>query len=299
VTLPIEGEYIPAIKTEYWAEIEPFVTSAVDDSVAVTPYSQRELFQASSRLVLWAWQSAGLTLEREVIFDRAVIGRFVAVGLPEYTEAGRGNRRSQLLRMSEALLDARRAPRRLAPMSASDPTAPYLGHELTALRSWADRQSTEDRRRNARVLLSLGLGGGLSAGEIGELRVGGVHVDSEGVVLRIGGDRAREVPVLRDWEEALIARRTELPADRYAFRPNHTTNYPNLISNFVAYSGVKEVKPVSQRMRSTWIVHHLRAGTPVVPLLRAAGVESLEAFTRYVRFVPLGDADDERRRLRG
>jgi integrase len=297
--LPIDGEYTPAIKSEYWAEIEPFVTAAVAESVALTPYSHRELFQASSRLVLWAWQSAGLPLEREVIFDRSVIGRFIAVGLSEYTEAGRGNRRSQLLRMSEALLDARTAPRRLAPMAASDPTAPYLAHELAALRSWADRQSTEERRRNARVLLALGLGGGLSAGEIGETRVGQIHVDSEGVLLRVGGDRARTVPVLRDWEDALSARRAELSADRYAFRPNHTANYPNLISNFVAYSGVQEVKPVSQRMRSTWIVHHLQVGTPVVPLLRAAGVESLEAFTRYVRFLPAGDADGERRRLRG
>jgi hypothetical protein len=45
------------------------------------------------------------------------------------------------------------------------------------------------------------------------------------------------------------------------------------------------VRPTSQRLRATWIVHHLDAGVPVVTLMRAAGVESLESFTRYVRFV--------------
>jgi hypothetical protein len=45
-------------------------------------------------------------------------------------------------------------------------------------------------------------------------------------------------------------------------------------------------------MRTTWIVNHLQRGTPVKPLMRAAGVESLEAFTRYVDFLrSLPDSD--------
>jgi len=38
-------------------------------------------------------------------------------------------------------------------------------------------------------------------------------------------------------------------------------------------------------MRSTWIVTQLSAGTNVRALVRAAGVDSLEAFTRYLAFV--------------
>ncbi len=42
-------------------------------------------------------------------------------------------------------------------------------------------------------------------------------------------------------------------------------------------------------MRATWMVTHLTAGSPVKALVEAAGVDSLEALTRYLRFVP--DAD--------
>ena len=114
----------------------------------------------------------------------------------------------------------------------------------------------------------------------------------------VTGDRARSVPVVREWEEALVQRTESLAPDRYAFRENRTSYFPNLISNFVRRSQWTLVLPQSQRMRATWIVHHLTTGAPVVPLMRAAGVESLEAFTRYVRFVPDVDEDLAREALR-
>jgi hypothetical protein len=86
------------------------------------------------------------------------------------------------------------------------------------------------------------------------------------------------------------------PRDSYAFRENHTANYPNLISSFVVRSSSMRVRPTSQRLRATWIVHHLSAGVPVATLMRAAGVESLEAFTRYVRFASIDPGHTERLR---
>jgi hypothetical protein len=59
------------------------------------------------------------------------------------------------------------------------------------------------------------------------------------------------------------------------------------------------VMPQSQRMRSTWITQHLSAGTNVRVLVRAAGVESLEAFTRYLRFVHEPAALEARAQLIG
>jgi len=70
------------------------------------------------------------------------------------------------------------------------------------------------------------------------------------------------------------------------FRENHVAFYQTLISGFVDRSDTSRVHPQTQRLRATWIVRHLAAGTPVVELMQAAGVESLEAFTRYVKFVP-------------
>jgi integrase len=274
-----------------------FARQAATDAAPHVAYSERDLEKAVALLAMWAWQSAGLPLEREVILARATIGRFTSVGLKQYTEAGRGNIRSQLLRTGEALLSARQTPKRLPPLGPSTPTSPYSSSEVAALRSWAARQSTAARRANADVLLSLGLGAGLSASEIGFLRVSDIQADETGVIITVGGSRPRSVPVTKSWEKALIERTLNIDPERWAFRERHTINYPNLISNFVARSGESAVLPQSQRMRATWLVGHLAGGTPVVPLMQASGVESLEALTRYLQFVPTHDPGCARRAL--
>jgi integrase len=291
-------EYEPRLASTTWYAIGPFVAAAVSECVSKTPYEANALQQVASKLTAWTWQQAGLPLERSVVFNRDVIARFIAVGCSGIKPAVRGNMRSQLLRMSESLLDPTAAPRRLNPLPPSDPTAPYSAMDLVSLRSWADAQSTAPRRANARVLLALGAGCGLSAIEIGEVRARDILCDEHGVLVRVDGGRPRSVPVLREWEEALLERRTELASDRYVFRENHTSFYPNLVTNFVDRSGVVGVRPQTQRLRSTWILQHLEAATPVTLLMRAAGVESLEALTRYTRFVPELDADLGRRVLR-
>jgi integrase len=288
------GPYEPTIDTAVWLAVRDFVTEAVDDAVGKVPYREATLNAATTRLVAWCWQTAGLPLDRGVVFNRDTIARFIAVGCGAWKPAARGNLRSQLLRMSEVLLGRSASLRRLGALPPSDPAQPYSRTELIRLRSWASSQSTPFRRTNAAVLLSLGAGAGLSASEIGELRVGDIHVSDAGVTIGVTGVRARRVPVRRVWEGPLVDRVRTTAAESYAFRENHTANYPNLISSFVVRSGTMQVRPTSQRLRSTWIVHHLSACVPVVTLMRAAGVDSLEAFTRYVRFIPpTGEADTD------
>ncbi|MEX1080167.1 MAG: hypothetical protein WED09_13790 [Homoserinimonas sp.] len=277
-------DYQPKIDPADWALVREFTESAVRDSEGQTPYADKDLLSSCARLAQWCRRSAGLDLDRETVFRRQVIDRFTQVGLPDHGEASRGNIRSQLLRMSEALLDTRLAPPRLAPLSRASASAPYTRKELISLRSWAAHQSTAARRANAEVLLALGAGAGLTAREIGELRTSDIEVDELGVVVHVHGERNRQVPVLHEWATVLAERSRRLKPDLFAFRENHRGNYDNLISNFVARSKA-DVQPQSQRLRATWIVRHLETGTPVVPLLRAAGVESLEAFTRYLPYV--------------
>jgi integrase len=293
------NSYEPEIDTAIWLEIRDFVTAAVTDTAGATAYQPDTLLIAATRLTAWCWETGGLPLERDVIFHRDTIAHFIAVGLPYAKPAARGNLRSQLLRMSEVLLARSASLRKLGALPPSDPSVPYSAGEVIALRNWGAAQSTPGRRTNAGVLLALGLGGGLSASEIGETRVRDVRVDDAGVVIDVPGTRARSVPVLRDWEDALRRRTEELGADRYVFRESHQAFYPNLISSFVNRGQWTPVRLQTQRMRATWIVHHLSVGTPVVVLMRAAGVDSLEAFTRYVRFVAPTDEDEARVLLRG
>ena len=103
VALTIES-YTPDLPGEHWAVIGPFVRESVTACEQKTPYSARDLLAASARHVHWCWQTAGLPLDREVVFRREVIAEYIAHGCPQMSPASAGNRRSQLLRMSELLL---------------------------------------------------------------------------------------------------------------------------------------------------------------------------------------------------
>ncbi|MDQ2729913.1 MAG: hypothetical protein M3Y91_19140 [Actinomycetota bacterium] len=292
------GEFTPDMPERYWAVIEAFVRAAVADAQPRTPYRVRDLLTPTARHVLWCWQTAGLPLQREVIFDRHVIEEFAAHGSPTWSPATTGNHRSQLLRMAEAL-NPKAQPARLTPFPSADPVRPYSPSEMTALRSWTTGQNTPTRRRDASVLLALGAGAGLAVEDIAGLTAAMVTVDDDGVLLAVPGRRARVVPVLAAWEAEIIGAVEVVPADRFLFCANRTVTGKNYLGSFVRKSTGVEIKPLVQRLRATWIVGHLAARTPVVPLMAAAGVESLEALTRYLRFVPGIEAAEARRALRG
>jgi len=291
--------YTPALPAHEWALIEDFVRAAVADCEQKTPYAAANLLTVCSQHVRWCTQVAGQPLAREVVFHREVIEEYIHRGISGVTPATRGNRRSLLLRMSELLLPPQARTARLVALPPASPSAPYTPTELSLLKAWADGQNTEFRCVNANLLLALGLGAGLAARELQEIRPADITCDDDGVLLTVTGPRARVVPVLAEWESVL--RDVAIAAvrqDGYLFRPRRTHSYPNAITGFVAETVGKQVPVSTHRMRATWIVGHLSAGVPVPALVDAAGVGSLEALTRYLRFVPPLDISATRSELR-
>ncbi len=291
--------FTPDMPERYWSVIETFVRAVVTDAQPATPYTAGSLLSSTAHHVLWCWQTAGLDLSRRSVFDRWAIEEYITRGCPTLSPASRGNRRSQLLRVAEALLGPEGSPGRLAPLPPSDPVRPYSPPELAALRSWAAGQATPTRRRDAATLLALGAGAGLAVEDIAGLTAGMVGVDEVGVLIAVPGRRARLVPVLADWEGSLVEAARSVAPDRPLFGQRRTTGNKNCVSNFVGKSSGVGPKPSVQRLRATWIVHHLAVRTPVVPFMAAAGVQSLEALTRYLRFVPGVDPAEARQALRG
>jgi len=265
-------------------EIRDFVVETVALCQNKTPYDDDRLLTAATKLAAWARTVAGLPLQVDILFRREIIGNFVATGTKDLRPATRGNLRAQLFRMSEVLVLQHRS-RSLTPFAPSDPSRPYTSQEVAILRVWANTESTAERSANANVLLSLGLGAGLSAAEIGNTRAADIRLDGDGVTVHVTGERARDVPILPIFEPALRDRVATLQPDRFVFRPDHIAYYPNLLSNFVARSHITGPVPQAKRMRTTWIVHHLDRGTPVQALMRASGIESLTAFSRYASFL--------------
>ena len=293
----MNGEYLykPTMPASDWQLIGPFVIACVDASSTSTRYGKPELYAAAAPLTRWAVRHAGLPLDPTAIFDRDVIDRFVSTSDQYRTKASKNTIRSRLLRISEALLTPEAIVEALRPLGSSDPSAPYSAAEQVALRSWATVQPTAEKRRSAGALLALGIGAGLSGKEIIECKATDLISDASGVVVLVRGDRPRRVPVTRAWEDGL---RTQNSPDSPLFREGQSGENPNLISDFVSRSRGK-IALQARRMRATWIVAHLDAGTPTVDLLLAAGVKTLEAFDRFVPFADERDWDLVRVRMRG
>lgn len=275
--------------------VDAFICSAITDA-DLASYDPAKLAPAVTSLTRWSLEN-GVRLERSCVFKRSNIAAFIDRGVPQLSAGSRGNYRSQLLRIAEALLDESLAPRPLAPLAPSDPSVPYTSTEQAALREWARKQK-KSRRADAEILIALGLGAGLSAQEIANLRAGDVSAHKSGAtIVHVTDGRVRSIPVLRRWERVLIRRAAELAPDAYLFISGRTGAGKNLISNFVARGGDR-IHVQTQRLRSTWIVTHMAACSPLRELVAAAGVDSLEAFTRYLPFVPLRENDQSTHSLR-
>lgn len=260
---------------------------------AKTPYSVRELTIALRPFLAWAVDVAALDPNLSTLMTRTNVELFTVASKGQISDASRGNFRSRLLRLCEALTGARGAIR-LSALPAAEAPRPYSKDEIASLVSWASSRSTPDARRNADVLLGLGLGAGLTASEIGNLRSHDVYLDAQGVQVRVCGARARVVEMVGVWAERM--RPHVENGSEYVFRPGRTKSWPNIITSFAGRSD-REVRPQTQRMRATWIVRHLEARTHVVTLMDAAGVASLEAFTRFMGFVEHPGEQEARRSL--
>lgn len=292
------SKYRPNIPDQHWAIIGEFTRRAVLDAAAYIPYRYERALSDVCMHVYWCWATAGLPLERSIIFHRDTIEEHTRSGCLHLTDASRGNRRSTLLSVARALLPPGEAVTRLSPLCKAGPSAPYTAQEIVALRTWANGQNTSRRRRDGRTLLALGLGAGLAASEMRELRVGDITADSEGVLVQVRGKRERLVPVLETWEAPLLHLLDHAPADRLAFGVERTRPASrNAITNYVQRSRGIGLKPQTQRMRGTWIVNHLIWGTPIDHLSAASGLASAEMVNRFRQFIPDRQDTPEHRRV--
>lgn len=291
--------YTPRMPAEQWAVIKDFVRAAALEVTPHGPYPTTRFVHTIARHVHWCWQTPGLPLDRSIIFHRDVIEEFARVGCPDFTRTTAGNFRSTLLRTAEVLLPMQQRVTRLSPLCNPMPKSPYSTAEQAQLASWANSQASARRRRDAHTILALGLGAGLAAGELKHVQVGDLTVDDQGVLVRVTHGRPRIVPVLAEWEAPLRHLVDHAPPECYAFGVERTApNSRNGVSNFVARTrGDVGLRPNSHRMRATWIVGHLTWGTPLVPFMEAAGLQTLEVIDRYMQFVPGVHSVDQARAL--
>lgn len=277
--------FTPVKAADYWEVLEPVVTPVVARTVRVSGREERTLYPVATAFVLWAWQTKGMELEARRLFRRSVVEEFVHRGMGDYTRGSRATYRSLLLVMVNAVTPV---TDQAFPIPRSEPTPPYTPAEIAELRSWAARQGSASRRRDAWVLLALGCGAGLATRELLSVRVEDVTVDQRNVQVMVWDGRPRMVPVLTAWQAPIrdAFNGSPAPSTQWLFRPGRAGVRSAQVTDFLHRGHTTELDVRPARMRTTWMLTHLEHGTPPRDLLRIAGLEHLAALDRISRFLP-------------
>jgi hypothetical protein len=275
--------------------VECFVAELVHELGLGDTSSGRRARRALHRLCLWA-AGEGLALDREQILDPDTVERFVETGLAG--NRSRATYRSELRRVGPVLTT--RAPWEPRPPSVArrQVALPYAAEEVALLRADARLQPTPARRRAARAFLALGLGAGLDGRWAPRVGANDVFGSPAGVVVHVGEPAARGVAVLAEWEDELDALASSA-GDQFLVggRSTSANRTGNLVAQLLVPTGHPKLAPA--RLRSTWLVTHLRAGTRLPELCRAAGLQGATVLSDLLEHVDPLDTETARTMLRG
>ena len=229
--------------------------------------------------------ASGWPASAECLLDYDMIEGFCVRGCAGTASSTRGTYRSVLYALARPVNG--RPGRRPTPFPGAKPPPPYSPAERAELAAVAGAQRDAVKRSSALALVVFGVGAGLRPGELVALRGTDVTRHGRQVVVSVSGPAARVVPVTagyadRAWE---LARRA---GSDFVFRPGPADRgYKNFVSSFTRGLAADPAAPrlSLRRARSSFICHHLAAGTPVPVLLAITGIAEAGSLARYARQV--------------
>ncbi len=231
--------------------------------------------------------SVGLALDEKVLLAPSGIERFVAsrfAGTPPTARTLRTNLRFL----------ARHARSNVAPgpraLSRERAKAPYSPAELASYLALADAQPTPLRRKRAGALVALGAGAGLIGTELRTVRGADVVCRSGGVLVCVGGHRARAVPVLAPYHERLLGA-AEFFGARYLVSGTNPDahNVTNPLIRSLS-GGVDLPRLETSRLRSSYLVA-MAGSIGLGAFMAAAGVTCTQRLGDLVTHLdPLDEA---------
>lgn len=269
------------------AEATKFVRAVVARARPGTPARAKALLFAAARLARFG-ESVGFELSAAVLLDPAVIERFIVHSAGTITPSTRRTLRTNLRALARALeAHPRPAP---TPLPRERAKAPYGEAEIAAYLALADAQSTPARRMRATALICLGAGAGLVGSELRHLRGRDVIRRSGGLLVEVGGQRPRVVPVLERFHEPLEAA-AAFAGDGYLVggsAPGRKNLTADLLGSLARDASLPRIEP--GRLRATWLVRCAQLiGLPA--FMRAAGVSCSQRLGDLVSYLPAADEE--------
>jgi integrase len=245
------------------------------------------LMTVLTQLAVWA-DTLGLPLSPDALFHPDTIDRFAREGCSHLAAGTQLNYRRQLRSVARAVMGPDHFPPPPLSLKKSHTRGPYSKAEVAALAAWCRGLSTERYRVNAGVMLAFGLGAGLRSQELSDLVGSDVGSDGAGVVVHVGRGASRSIPVVDRWADQVLAH-ARRAGEGPIFVPGGNGIHRRQVANFIARCPKDDGPGLAMdRLRITWMVDHLSAGTHLVVLAKAAGV----AASQIVRYLPYADVPD-------
>jgi integrase len=293
-TLPIDARAIVMNlritgEAQLVESIDTFVRDAVSVAAPHTAYAAKVLLRTAGAYVSWCVRDQGWPLDADVIWSMRAIELYATTAHLERSEGTRRNYRAMLLRISEVLLPDEH-PDKPTALGLKVTVAPYSSAELQEFRRWATSQLTPLKESRAMLMLMFCAGAGVRTNELARLHPTHVRMNDIGVLVDVPGQRARTVPLLAEWEDWVQPVLDCRPPDELLWGPIARRDAHNLTSAFTQYSNGNP--PRADRLRNTWFIHHIRVGTPMKDLFRAAGVTKLNHLPQLLEHVEV--SGDER-----
>jgi len=284
------------ISPDVWGRVGLVVQESVTKVSPRDAVLARKCMSVVGQLAVWA-DRIGPPVDVAALFTPEVIDRFITEGCTHLSDGTRLNYRSQLWQVGAAVVGHTLFPPRSVALRASDKLRPYSPAEVTELVSWSRGLPTASMRRESWALLALGLGTGMRAEEIARAVGTDVSVQDGIAVIQVlgtGGRIDREVAIHHLWADHVLELAAESGARPY-FRVDRTRILRNDIVGFIRRCSIDETpKFTVQRLRVTWLVGHLGAGTHLAALQEASGVAAIQ-LAKYLKFAtPPGTAEAHR-----
>lgn len=275
------------VALDRWATARPFVLACALRLDLRPTASGHRMLRILGQLAVWCLAQS-VALEPDIVLDPETVERFV-ISLPE--GPSRATYRAELRRVGPLLTSSAPWEPRPAAIARRQVAAPYTDREVAALCQAALLQPTPTRERGARALLALGLGAGLDGRWAARVTADDVAPTAWGVLVRVGEPSPRVVPVLAQWESQVL----DLAASAETqFLIGGHSKTRNRLGHLTASLVVGHGKPAfsAPRLRSTWLVTHLRMGTRLPELAKAAGLAGVTVLSDLLEHVqPLEDRD--------
>ena len=284
------------VRSEVWdGPLAAFVVKEAGRLV-VELDTMKRFVRVLSRIGAWCVDN-GIPLDVETVLDPDTIERFLLLGAAGEPDSTLSTWRGELRRIGPALTRSAPWEPPIKGFSRKTLPAPYSEREVRLILRDAAHQSTPLKSRSTLAIVALGLGAGLDGRWNCKIKGTEVEADEGGLVVNVPGPLPRTVPIRDCFSETVRSFAEEAGDGPFVGRLTNDLNAPNEITRN-AVIDQNRVLLQSGRLRSTWLVAQLNAGTHIAVVTGAAGMTRIDTLRDLMEFVRLPSDDDATAQLR-